>query len=237
MGSGIYIATSGAESQQDALDVTANNIANASTTGYKAMRVSFSTALSNAQSADSAFVGAQTKGNDNTDGSLIQTDNPLDLALVGDGFFTVQTGNGPRYTRAGSFRLDAARQLVNSDGHPALSPTGQPIAMPEGATSLSVDARGQIVADGEVVGQLALARFADGGLRREGASLFSATGRPLEGEGPEVVSGALESSNVNIVRGVVDLVKVSRTYESLMRMIDGYREIEGRAARDIGRPR
>ena len=80
-------------------------------------------------------------------------------------------------------------------------------------------------------------RFAPAQVKREGGSLFSATGRPLTGDPPKVRSGMLEASNVNVVRGVVDLVKVSRTYESLMRVIQGYHDIESRAARELGAPK
>lgn len=237
MGSGIYIATAGAESQSNALDVTANNIANASTAGYRASRVSFSAALTNAKSADASFVGVGETAPDTSAGSLTQTDNPLDLALVGDGFFSVETPNGVRYTRAGAFRLDGEGRIVSSDGHPALSAGGGSLQIPAGTAEITVGAQGEVLADGNEVGRLALARFARGNLAREGANLFVANGQPLAGDQPEVVSGAIEGSNVNVVRGMVDLVRVSRTYESLMRMIEGYRQIESRAARDLGGPK
>jgi len=94
-----------------------------------------------------------------------------------------------------------------------------------------------VSADGAAVGKLELARFAPNQMKREGGSLFSATGNKLTGDAPKVRSGMLEASNVNIVRGVVDLVKVSRTYESLMRVIQGYHDVESRAARDLGSPK
>jgi len=236
MGSGIYIAAAGAESQAAALDVTANNIANAATTGFKAERVSFRQALDSAQSADATYVEGSSKADDQTAGSLVQTSNPLDLALVGDGYFSVETDAGTRYTRAGAFRLDAAGAIINAAGQKALSNGGGPLTVPPEASQVSVTATGEVFADGESIGSLALSRFSPGAMKREGASLFSTTAAPLDGT-PEVVSGALESSNVNVVRGMVDLVKVSRTYESLLRMIEGYRETESRAARDLGGPK
>jgi flagellar basal body rod protein FlgG len=169
-------------------------------------------------------------------GALSQTDNPLDLALDGDGYFTVQTQNGPRYTRAGNFQVDEQRNLVTADGYQVLG-EGGPINLPPGATNIAVDTDGTVSADGAAVGKLELARFAPNQMKREGGSLFSATGNKLTGDAPKVRSGMLEASNVNIVRGVVDLVKVSRTYESLMRVIQGYHDVESRAARDLGAPK
>jgi flagellar basal-body rod protein FlgF len=237
MGSGIYIATSGAVAQDSALDVTANNIANASTAGYKAQRVSFGEALANTQSRDAAFTGLAGMTTDGASGALRQTGNPLDMALVGDGYFAVNTPAGVRYTRAGDFRLDGEGRLVNGDGLIARAAGGGELRIPPDATNLTVERDGQILSGEDAVGQLELARFDPTALRREGDNLYAAIGPAKVGASVEVESGAIEQSNVNVVRGMVDLVKVSRTYESLMRMIQGYRDMENAAARGIGRPR
>jgi flagellar basal-body rod protein FlgF len=239
MGSGIYISTAGAVAQDTALDVAANNIANASTTGYKAKRVTFGQALANTRSPDAAFAGVASTASDPSAGPLRHTDNPLDVALVGDGYFAINTPAGARYTRAGDFRLDAEGRLVNSAGLLARGVGGNEISIPEGSMQVSVDREGQVIADGDSVGQLEVTRFAPGALVREGDNLYAATGPAAaqDGDPAEVISGALEESNVNVVRGMVDLVKVSRTYESLMRIIQGYRDIDNAAARGLGRPR
>ncbi len=237
MSSGIYVATAGAVAQSNALDATANNIANASTAGFHGDRVTFREALAAARSPDVAVVGAGTTRIDNQAGALMQSENPLDLALEGDGLFAVQTPNGPRYTRAGNFQLDDEQQLVSADGFKVRGVGGQPISVPRGTSKVAVGLDGTVSADGTEVGKLELVRFAPGQLKREGGTLFSATGTPGSGDLPKVRSGMLEASNVNIVRGVVDLVKVSRTYESLMRVIQGYHDVESRAARDLGTPK
>ncbi|HMG52002.1 MAG TPA: flagellar basal-body rod protein FlgF [Kofleriaceae bacterium] len=237
MSSGIYVATAGAVAQSHALDATANNIANATTTGFHGDRVTFREALSAARSPDVATVGAGTARIDAQAGALLPTENPLDLALEGDGYFGVATPNGARYTRAGNFQLDAARNLVSSDGFAVRGEGGAPISVPAEAVQVAVAADGTVSADGATIGKLELVRFAPAQVKREGGSLFSATGRPIAGDAPKVRSGMLEASNVNVVRGVVDLVKVSRTYESLMRMIQSYHDIESRAARELGAPK
>lgn len=237
MSSGIYIATAGAVAQSNALDATSNNIANASTAGFHGDRITFREALTQAKSADMSVVGAGTTRVDGQTGALTQTDNPLDLALEGDGMFAVQTPNGPRYTRAGNFQLDDARRIVNADGFQVRGEGGAAITIPPEAQLIAVGADGTVTADGAQVGKLELATFQPKQLKREGASLFSATGKPTADEPPKIRSGMLEASNVNVVRGVVDLVKVSRAYESLMRVIQGYHDVESRAARDLGGPK
>jgi len=122
--SGIYVATAGAVAQSQALDATANNIANASTAGFHGDRVTFKEQLGVARSADVAMVSPGTTRVDAQAGALTQTDNPLDLALDGDGYFTVQTPNGQRYTRAGNFQVDEQRNLVTTDGYQVLGEGG-----------------------------------------------------------------------------------------------------------------
>jgi flagellar basal-body rod protein FlgF len=235
--SGIYVATAGAVAQSHALDATANNIANAATAGFHGDRVTFREALTAARSPDVATVGAGTTRIDGQAGALLPTENPLDLALDGDGYFAVTTPAGPRYTRAGNFQLDDARNLVTADGFAVRGEGGSPINLPADASQIAVAADGTVSADGVALGKLELVRFAPTQVKREGGSLVSATGRPLAGDPPKVRSGMLEASNVNVVRGVVDLVKVSRTYESLMRVIQGYHDVESRAARELGTPK
>lgn len=237
MSSGIYIATAGAVAQANALDATSNNIANASTAGFHGDRITFKEAMTAAKSADVSVVGGGTSRVDSQAGAMSQTGNPLDLALEGDGMFSVQTPNGPRYTRAGNFQLDDTRRLVTVDGMQVRGEGGAPIVIPPEAQAIAIGADGSVTADGTQVGKLELVNFASKQLKREGSSLFSASGKPIAGEPPKVHSGMLESSNVNVIRGVVDLVKVSRTYESLMRVIQGYKDVESRAARDIGGPK
>jgi len=237
MSSGIYIATAGAVAQSTALDATANNIANATTAGFRADRVTFREALASARSPDIELVGTGTTRIDSQAGALTASENPLDLALDGDGYFAVQTPNGPRYTRAGNFQLDDAHNLVTTEGFAVRGEGGAPINIPPEATQISVAVDGTVSADGAELGKLELVRFAPSQVKREGGTLFSASGRPTTGDPPKVRSGMLEASNVNIVRGVVDLVKVSRSYEALMRMIQGYHDVESRAARELGTPK
>jgi len=235
---GLSVATAGAIAQSNALDATANNIANASTAGFRGDKVTFREVLRGTKSADVAMVDNGRARVDGQAGTLMQTDNPMDVALEGEGFFEIQTDQGMRYTRAGNFRLDDQSQLVTADGFKVLGTGKTPIALPPGATNIAIGPDGSISADGAAVGKLEIVNLDGNQLRREGGTLFSssATPRPVDAE-TKVRAGMLEASNVNVVRGVVDLVKVSRTYESLMRVIQTYSEVESRAARDLGGPK
>jgi flagellar basal-body rod protein FlgF len=237
MGNGIYTAMAGAVAQSDALDVTANNVANASTAGFRAERVSFGEALTRASGKSMAMVTTHGGSTDGTPGTIQQTGNALDVAIDGNAFFSVDSANGTRFTRNGTFRADAEGMLVNVDGLRVRNEGGGNIAIPPGSNSVAIGHDGTVSADGVEVGKLELTTFAEGDLKREGDTLFSArtSGKPA---GPEVqvMAGAVEGANFDVVRGVVDLIKVSRTYEALHRAIETYRDIDSRTARDIGNP-
>jgi flagellar basal-body rod protein FlgF len=233
MASGIYTAMSGAVAQSQALDVTANNIANADTTGFRAERISFAEALS--QKPDMIHTGIAGAAPDASMGPMHDTGNPLDCALAGDGFFAVDTPHGVRYTRAGDFRLDDGGRLVTAEGFAVRAQGGGDLSVPPGTGELHIEGDGSLVADGQPVGQIQVAQFAPGSLSREGKNLFVASRGPQGGgEPPEVLSGTLEGGNFEVVRGVIDLVKISRTYEALHRMVETYKQIDERTAREIG---
>ncbi len=238
MSSGIYVALAGARVQNDALDVAANNIANINTAGYKALRASFGEVVSRAKSPDYVQPGVSDVRVDNSAGPIVETGNPLDLALVGEGYFAVESPAGTRYTRAGEFGIAADGTMVTKAGLPVLAVGGKTITIPPAVADVFVDAGGVVYADDLEVGAIQLATFAPESMTPEGNSLFIASGQPLKGsEMPEVVSGAVEGSNANAMRGVIDMVRISRSYEALMRIIEGFKAIDSRTAREIGSAR
>jgi flagellar basal-body rod protein FlgF len=239
MGNGIYIALSGAVAQSTALDVVSENVANAGTAGFRAERLSFGKYLGTANGKDSAFVQAAQTKTDTSPGQMRETGNPLDLALQGDGFFAIDTPRGVRYTRAGDFQLDGQGRIVNPDGFAARAKGGGAIKVPPDASQVTVGDDGTVYADENEVGKLELARFAPGNALHETGSLFMAApgAQPNIGPMPQVHAGAIEQGNFNVVRGIVDLVKVERSYEAMHRMIESYKQIDDRTARDIGGPK
>lgn len=235
MANGIYTALSGAVAQSTALDTIAHNVANAGTTGFRAQRVSFEEAIANASDEASSQVTAAAITPDGSAGPLRNTGAPLDLAISGDGYFAVEGPAGARYTRAGSFHLDAEGRLVDRAGAAVLDEGGAPIVVPPGATVLTVGPEGILSADGAEVARLQVAVIDASDLTAEGEHLVPRPGAKATGEGAgEVVSGALEGANFNVVRGMVELVRVSRSFEALTRMIETYKATDDRAARSIG---
>jgi flagellar basal-body rod protein FlgF len=243
MSDGIWAALSGAVAQERSLEIVANNVANAGTTGFRGDRVAFQEALGNARGAGGAtppalrFVAISRVRSDEAAGPLRQTGAPLDLALQGRGYFAVATPAGERYTRAGSFVAGPNGQLQTADGHPVVAAGGPDarFSIPAGARELAVAADGTVLADGQEVGKIALVRFDSADqLTREGRALYSAVGTPPQPD-PEttVAQGYLGGANVNAVAGVQELITVSRSFEAFQKVIQSFRELDQRTAREV----
>lgn len=232
MSDGLYVAMSGAVAQERAMDVTANNVANGNTTGFRAERVTFEEVLGG--TGNLSFVSAEEAAVDTSKGELRTTGNPLDVAVDGDGWFAMETPEGPRYTRSGSFRIGPGGALMDERGNGVLDVGNKPMLVPTGAGEVTVDPAGQVLADGVPLGQIQIVSLNDGKLRNEGGNLYSAPGGVKPVENAAVVSGHLEQANFDPVRGMVDLIRISRNHESLHQMMTTYREIDQRVVREIG---
>lgn len=249
MADGIYTALTGAVAQQQTLDVIANNVANANTAGFRADRAAFSEFLAGAQKEQQSvsqlgqpgprvdhFVHIDVVAHDHSDGALRLTGNPLDMALTGEGFFAVQTPQGERLTRAGSFMMRADGTLTTTDGHDVLGETNQPIHLPTNK-DVQVGADGSIQADGQFVGKLKLVRAQDPKtLEKESETLFKTSpNAPLQhAENVTVTQGHLESSNVNAVAGLNELITVNRSFDALQKVIETFQKLDERTARELG---
>jgi len=250
----LYIAATGMAAQERNVEVISNNIANMRTTGYKRQRAEFQDLLYNTHRA----AGTQTSGAGTlvpvgveigsgvrtsatarimSQGSVVPTQKDLDVAIRGDGFFTIQMPDGrTAYTRDGSFERDATGQIVNTDGY-----TVDPgIVIPQNANSVSIGADGTVEAflDNDStptqLGQLQLANFVNkAGLKAIGQNLYletAASGTPqvsspgADGMG-NLLHRYLESSNVNAVTEISDLIAAQRAYEMNARVISGADEM------------
>src|SRR5579862_3588459 len=133
-------------------EIIANNLANSSTTGYKGQHIAFAQYLS--QTSDGtpvAYVQEQGASRDPSQGPLNTTGNPLDVAIRGDGYFTIQTPLGNRYTRNGHFMLDSTGQVVTGQGYPVLSQNGSPLVIPQGSGQITIGADGSVsTAQGQI---------------------------------------------------------------------------------------
>ena len=208
--------------------VLANNLANASTRGFKA-ETAFARLMDNQLAkTDTAL--------DLTAGSLTETHNSLDLAVEGDGFFVTQTPNGERFVRNGSFRLDPERQLVDARGNPVLGEEG-PIVLPAGTVELGAD--GTVKVNGRVLQRLRLERVADGAqLQHEGGTQFvpDASRQAIPPAERTVKQGFLEESNVNTMSAMTDMLAVLHRYGAAQKALSTIDAARGTSVNDLAKP-
>lgn len=210
--------------------VVANNLANMSTDGFKAERV-FARLLEDGSTVADAL-------HDLRAGAQRTTSAPLDLALDGPGFFVVQTPNGERLSRGGSFRLDDTGRIVDAHGNALLGDTG-PVVVERGP--VAIDSTGRITVDGRAAGQLRLVSGPDSpslerDMQHDTGTLFIPTAacQPLR-DVAIVRQGALEESNVEVFGALVDMISIARAYAALEHADTMLDSIDG-LARDLGKP-
>jgi flagellar basal-body rod protein FlgF/flagellar basal-body rod protein FlgG len=241
MDSGLYAACTALVSRTEALDTIANNLANASTVGYRTQHNVFSSVLEQAgapgddlNQAINNYGLLSGTSLDETQGALQKTGNPLDVAIQGGGFFVVQTaGGGEMYTRNGSLQVSGKGQLVTSAGDPVMGAKG-PITMPPGTVSISPD--GTISSNGAVAGKLKVVQFPDDvELSSAGENYYTAPANTAKDAiNATVQQGMLESSNVNPVSSMVELINAQRSAEMMQRALTMFNsEIDKTASQDL----
>ncbi|MGO8758882.1 MAG: flagellar hook-basal body protein [Terracidiphilus sp.] len=227
MDSGYYAAMTGLVARTQALDTAASNLANAQTPGYRAEREYFRSVLLGPDALDSQLGETVNNygllGGDQlsmAQGAIEQTGNPLDLAIEGQGFFLVQTPNGVRYTRDGSFHRSQSGQLVTRSDEPVLTATGQPIVIPPGEVSVGAD--GTVSVAGGAVAQVGVVTFPAGTeLTPEGANRYVAPEgvTAVAAKDASVHEGALEAANQDTVQGSLDLLMMQRQAEMMQKAL------------------
>ena len=245
MHSGIYTAYSGLKAQMEALDLLANNLANTNTTGFKEQKAFFA-ALNTAMGSPEASpledainrhaVLAESSLNV-TGGSLLQTDRELDVALVGDGFLTVETPAGIRYTRNGNLMTDSRWVLCTAEGHPVIGERGRIVL---GPGNIGINENGEVLVNRVRIDRLKLASFENpAALRRQGNSLFapvSGDQLPKAATGVTVRQGYQEQSNVNPVLATVRMVEIMRHFEAIQKSVTlMFNEMDAKSIERLGR--
>ncbi len=235
MNRGIYTTSLGMSALQRGMDVTANNLANASTTGFKRDGLIFQDTLQRemfangglGQSIGKLGAGAQAveEYTIRENGAITLTSNPLDMAITTpNGMFAVKVGNQIKYTRDGAFVLDEQRRLVTKSGHPVLDPNGDEITIPAG--KVEVDNGGRIMAAGAPIGQIGVFDLnPNSAFIKEGSNLFSATNGVTPMDESPIVASSLESSNVNAVESMLDMIKIGRLFELSQKNIQSQDEL------------
>jgi flagellar basal-body rod protein FlgF len=238
----MYVALSRQMTLRRELDIVANNIANADTTGFKVegtmVRTDPSTGAKMIDGpASLKFVIDDGVTRDFTQGALRQTGGPLDLAIEGQGFFKVQTPAGERYTRDGRFTLSPDGKVTTQAGDPVVGESGEITVNPQ-LGPLSIAADGTVSQAGQRIGTISVFAFDDmSGLSKTGDNLFSNTSNlpPQTSTAAQVRQGMLESSNVNSILQVTRLIEISRAYESMARTIENSAELSRRSVERLGR--
>ncbi len=238
MVSGKYSALAGAVSREQAIANISNNLANGSTVGYKKSRVSFESLLrGEKQILDSKGINysrIRENYSDFSQGPINVTDNPLDIAIRGDGFFKIQGPNGPLYTRSGNFQLDSTGRLVTKNGMPVLDDGNIEISIPDpDINKIVIDSNGIIstVDDSGIpseVGTIGIVNIDNPlNLRRENNTMFSLKdgGVEVPMEEPTVSQGSLEVSNVNMTDEMSRMINGHRTFETYHKILESYASI------------
>ena len=239
-----YVALSRQMTLRRELDIVANNIANANTTGFKVEQLLVSEEVGQrARNHDVdggvSFVLDQGVGRDFGQGSLSQTGRVLDFAIEGEGaFFVLQDNGGEAYTRDGAFTLDAEGRLTTEAGLAVMGEGGEIILdSAQGEPSVAED--GTISQAGLAVGRLSVVRFDElSVLSKGGDGLYRNVSNAAPAEAPDVQirQGMLEGSNVNPLLEITNLIEISKAYERASKMIENTHDLSKRAVERLGRP-
>jgi len=218
------------------MNVIANNIANVDTPGFKADRMMFEEVLRDVGTPDrAAFVHDIGVVSDLRDGTMDPTGNPLDLAIQGQGYFEVETDQGVRYTRGGSFQFDADGAVIDGNGHPLLAEDGFPIFALPGDGEMKIDANGVVSSDSGEIGRLALVTFDDPqALLKVGQNLYSSDADPNPAVEATVLQGFVERSNVEPIVEMTRMITVLRSYQGAQALANKQDELRRRAINVLG---
>lgn len=238
----IYILASRAMGQQKLMDAIANNVANSDTAGYKRQGMDFKELIGGKPSAPTgSFVKDQGYKTDFSQGGLDKTENPFDLAIVGNAFFAVQSAASGEinYTRAGNFTVSSTGRLQTYKGDDVLDQNNAPINIPIESTQVTVSEDGTISNQDGQLAKIGAFNFATGQEPiRAGNNLFKSSGPlppTLANDTVSIRQGYIETSNVNPVLETVTMTEASRNYQNIQQMISRLDDIEQEAIRSLPR--
>jgi flagellar basal-body rod protein FlgF len=246
---GTYLSASGMALNQAQQDVLANNLANVDTAGFKRDLAVFQERLqAGKQGGNFGFIPENLKRStggafistvqtDFSDGSLVQTDNNLDLAIKGPGFLTIQDGDKVRYTRDGRLAVADGRLVTEIGGKPVLDDRGQEIDVLDfSSKELRIDSQGNLWAKNQQLANLGIVEFDQPqNIKKIGGNLFDAAGEEPRSVETQVVSGAVEASTVSPTTEMVDMIKASRSYQINAQMISLQDQTLGRLMSEMPR--
>jgi flagellar basal-body rod protein FlgF len=244
MDQGIYTAAAGAIAMEDRLNVISNNIANLNTTGFKKDRMSFEKYMKQLDTS-SLYPGqykavpidviAVSKSIDLSEGAPVKTGNVLDIAVMGEGFFVVNTEKGPRYTRAGSFQLSTENAIITPEGYRVQGNGGDVTIDPE-KSDIVIDSMGKITQDQDELSTLQIVKIPPEALERQGNNLFSVKEgfMPQPVETVSLVQGSIEKANVEPISEMVEMIATARAYDSFQKVIRSVNDAYSYSMRNVG---
>lgn len=218
-----YVALSRQSGLIREMQAVAHNLANMSTTGYRKEGVIFSEYVKNLEGREPSLsmATANTRNIDLSQGALTQTGGTFDFAIQGDGYFLIETPQGERLTRAGSFTPNAEGELVTPDGYRLLDGGGAPVFVPSDAKQLSLSTDGTLSADGRPLTQIGLWQPSDPlDLVHEAGVLFKAEKGTVPQEQSTILQGFVEDSNVDPITEIARMIEVQRAYEMGQTFLD-----------------
>lgn len=242
MDNSIYVTLSRQLALFRDMDVTANNIANSNTYGYNAQKILFESYLAkdiNQGSVNTlAYAHNVRTHRDTQAGPLSVTNNALDLAISGEGYFSVDTPLGERYTRAGNFTLSSEGVLITNEGYPVLDEAGQRIQFPDDTRTIEIGTAGNIKVNGEELGNVGVYVFSNPQLlEAAGSNMFRSDIEPENAPAStRVIQGAVEGSNVQPVMELTHMMDVSRSVSSTAKFIETMYELQRNANNTWARP-
>ncbi len=234
----LYVAMSGQVALEKRLETVASNISNVNTAGYRAQGVAFSSVLSKVQERPSAFVTTGADYVSRAKGAATRTDNPLDIAVQGEGFFAVRTPGGVAYTRDGRLQMGASGELQSVNGYPVLDAGQATILIDPNDGTPSISADGMISQKGKQVGAVGLFAIpADAKLQRYDNSAVipdQPATAVLDFSRNGVMQGFAEGSNVNPVLEITRMIEIQRTFDSLAGITQASEQSQQDAVKTLG---
>ena len=235
----LFIALSKQLAIRREMDVIANNLANTSSPGFKNEQMMFVEYLKDTgPNGKVSLVQDIALARDLSEGTFKRTNNVLDLAIHGKGWFVVETPQGERYTRNGHFRLNQESELVTTMGQRLLTTNGEPIVFIPGDNDIVIKGDGKVTASGEDRGTLRVVTFEnERRLDKVAGNLFRSDDTPDEKSSAEVVQGVIEESNVQPVVEITRMIRALRSYQSAQSMIDREHDRQRQAIDKLTRER
>ena len=233
MDTGIYVALSKEIGIFRDMEVTANNLANVTTTGYDSESLLFKDFLvtGNNKEGKVAFANDVATFRSTEQGTMETTNSPLDAAIQGAGYFVVQTPLGNRYTRNGNFKLNASGILVTSEGYPVLDDSGQSVLFDDTDKVVSIRDNGSINVDGSERAVLKIVQFDNEQLlQKVGNAMYKADATPKPAQNFTVVNGVLERSNVQPVLELTHMMSVSKAATDMAKFISAMYTMEQKSS-------